>query len=160
MMRLQIAFVAGLLIAAAPPGPATGPQPSAEAEALGVRLARTSGILTVAPMLVEKDAAELAGEDKALTADERTRVLAIGREEGRKGMDRIAAALGRGYAARLSIEDLRLLVAQNESPAAEHFRASVPAVLTEAMAGLGAMDLKKATAERACREMGKLCARK
>jgi len=52
-----------------------------------------------------------------------------------------------------------VLVAQNENPAAAHFRASVPAVLAEAMVGPGAIDPKKAAAGRACREMRKFCNR-
>jgi hypothetical protein len=124
-MRLDLALAAGLPIAAAPPGTTTGAPPSPEAEAPGVRLARTTGILTVAAMPVEKDTANLAGEDKAPAADERTRVL----------------------------------VAQNENPAAAHFRARIPAVLAEAMVGPGAIDPKKATTARACREMRTLCNR-
>jgi hypothetical protein len=159
MQLLVTAAAAGLLIGAAPIEPVAGPPSLVEAEALGVRLARTTGILTVAPMLVEKDTIGLADEDKTLTPTERTRLLIIGREEGRTGLDRIAAALGHGYAKRLSLADLRVLVAQNESPAAVNFRASVPAVLSEAMAGVGSIDLKKATSERACREIGKFCNR-
>ena len=123
--RLDLALAAGLPIAAAPPGTTTRAPPSPEAEAPRVRLARTTGILTVATIPVEKDTAELAGEDKALTTDERTRVL----------------------------------VAQNEKPAAAHFRARVPAVLAEAMVGPGAIDPKKATTGRACREIKKFCNR-
>jgi hypothetical protein len=40
--------------------------PGREAEALGVRLARTSGIATIAPMMVQKDLTELAKEDPSL----------------------------------------------------------------------------------------------
>ena len=162
-MRLLTIGMAATLAGAAAPAPPAGPPiveaPSPEADALGVRLARTTGLLTMAPMLIEKDLGELAGEDKTLSAADRERLMAIGRDEGRKGMDRIAAALGRGYARRLSLEDLRVLVAQNESPAAAHFRASVPAVMVEAMGALGAIDLKGSVAARMCKETGKMCAR-
>ena len=145
-------FVALLQVAA--------PPPSDEAVALGVRLARTGGLAAVAPALIEKDLAELAGEDPSLTNAERTQLLEVGRKTAREGLDRLIQALGAGYAQRLSIEDLRLLVAHGESPAAARWRAAEPAAVAEAMATLGALDLKSDAAAAFCRTSGKLCDRK
>lgn len=133
--------------------------PSAEAKRLGLRLARTSGIVTIAPLLIEKDLAELAKEDSTITADERQRVLTLGREEGKRGLDRVSAALGDAYAQRLSLSDLKVLVRQNESAEAVRRRAAEPEVLMSAMAALGSLDLKKNTAVLMCKEAKKLCNR-
>ena len=132
----------------------------AEAELLGRRLATKSGIATIAPLMIEKDLAELAGEAPGLSQAERQRLLAIGRAEGRAGLDRLVAALGHAYAQRLSVADLRLLVAQSESKAAEHRRTAEPAAIAETMRSLGEIDLKKNVAAAFCRETGKLCDRR
>ena len=134
--------------------------PSAEAKALGLRLARTSGIVTIAPLMVQKDLADLAKENPSLSPQERERLFQIGNEEGKSGIERVAAALGAAYAKHLSIEDLRILVQQNESAEAARRRTAEPSVMVEAMTVLGSMDLKTATAARMCKATGKLCARR
>lgn len=68
--------------------------PSDEANALGFRLARTSGIVTIAPMMVQKDVDDLSKEDLSLSRYQRERLTQIGKDEGTKGINRLAAALG------------------------------------------------------------------
>jgi len=148
----MIALLMALLQAAMP---AVAP----EAQELGIRLARTSGLAAVAPALIEKDLAELLSEDASVTAAERERLMRIGREEARAGLERAMQAIGLGYAKRLSVEDLRLLVATAETPAAARWRAAEPFVIAEALSRLGSMDLKKNMAAALCREAGKLCGR-
>jgi hypothetical protein len=149
MLNLLIMFAAQ---AAAPP--------PAEAELLGRRLAAKSGIATIAPLMIEKDVTELAGEAPDLSPTERARLLAIGRAEGKAGIDRLVAALGHAYAQRLSVADLRVLVAQSESPAATRWRGAEPAAIMATMRALGEIDLKKNVAAAFCRETGKLCDRR
>lgn len=144
-----------ILIAASQIAPSLTP----EAESLGRRLAAMSGIATIAPQLIEKDILELSKEDKTLSASERTRLLTMGHIEGRRNLDRLIATLGHAYASRLSVPDLRRLVADNEAPAAARRRTIEPAAIMETMAGLGQLDLKKNVASAFCREMGKLCHR-
>jgi hypothetical protein len=139
---------------------ASGPAISSEAELLGVRLARTSGLAAIAPALIEKDLAELAREDASLSAAERERLLSIGRTEARAGLEKVMQAMGSGYARRLSVEDLRILVAHGESPVAVRGRTAEPSVIAGAMGTLGEMDLKKNVAAAFCRDSGKLCDRK
>jgi hypothetical protein len=134
--------------------------PPAEAELLGRRLAAKSGIATIAPLMIEKDVTELAGEAPGLSEAERQRLLAIGRGEGKAGLDRLVAALGHAYAQRLSVADLRVLVAQSDSPAAARRRAAEPAAIMATMQALGELDLKKNVAAAFCRETGKLCERR
>lgn len=137
---------------------AASSSPSEEAKALGLRLARTSGIVTIAPMLVQKDLSEIAESNPTLSSIERKRLMQIGTEEGKAGIERIAAALGTAYARHLSVRDLKILVNQNESPEAVRRRTAEPTAIVEAMAALGSMDFKKATAARMCQETKKLCA--
>lgn len=139
---------------------AAAPVASADRDALGLRLARAGALAAMAPSLIEKDLAELAQEDPSLTPEQRTRLMETGRTEGQRNLDRVFAAIGREYAARLSIEDLRQLVAFNESDAARRWRAAEPAVVTGAMQQLGQLDFKKAVAAAFCRDVGKLCNRK
>lgn len=133
--------------------------PASEAQALGLRLARTNGIATLAPTLAQKDITELAQEDPSLLPDQRKRLMEIGNEVAKAGIERVAQAFGAGYAKHLSLHDLRVLVRQSESPEAIRFRAAEPLVLLEAAAALGSIDLKKMTAARMCEETGKLCNR-
>ena len=133
---------------------------SAEAEALGLRLARSSAIITVAPALVQKDFGDLAKEDPTLSPQERARLFRIGDEEGKLGIERVAVAIGAAYAKYLPVTDLRVLVRQAESPQAVRRRAAEPLVMMHAMKALGSMDFKKATAARMCKEIKKLCGRR
>lgn len=139
---------------------ATAPDaPSPEALTLGKQLAGSGMLATIAPMLIEKDIAELAAEAPDLSADERARLTEIGRVEGKAGVERLTASLGAAYAKRLSVADMRALVAHNAGPAAQRWReAEMPAVM-EAMQTLGAIDLKKTVAAEFCARTGKLCDR-
>jgi hypothetical protein len=136
------------------------PTPSAAALELARRLAAHGALAMVAPMMAEKDLADLASEDPTLTTEQKARLLAIGHTEARTALDRLTRTLGVRYAAKLSIADLRTLVAQTESPAAARLRAIQPGVVAETMTTIGTLDLKKQTAAAFCKESGKLCDRK
>jgi hypothetical protein len=86
----------------------TAPAIPSEAQQLGVRLARTSGLAAIAPVLIEKDLADLSREDTSLSAAERERLLSMGRNEARAGLEKLMQAIGSGYAQQLSVEDLRV----------------------------------------------------
>ena len=144
-----------LLLQAAPPA-----APAPEAVALGRRLAASGPLAAIAPMLIARDSSELAGEDPALSAAERQQLLDLAGAKGKAAMARLIAALGDAYAKRLSIDDLRLLVAQNENPATLRWRAVEPAVIAETMKMVGSIDFKGETAAEFCRATGKLCHRK
>jgi hypothetical protein len=152
-MSALSAILAGLLASQG------APAPTAEAERLGVRLARNTGIATIAPVLIEKDLTELSAEDPTLTPAERDTLFAIGREGGKTGLEQVVQAIGRAYARRLSVADLRLLVAHAETPAAQRWRRAEPAVIADAAAALGSIDLKARTAARFCEVAKKLCRR-
>lgn len=155
-----VLFAAQTGLPAASAAQATVSAAPADKDALGLRLARTGPLAAMAPALIEKDLAELAQEDASLTAAQRQRLMEIGKAEGQRGLDRVFAAIGREYAARLSEDDLRQLVAFNESESAKRWRAAEPAVVMGAMQTLGQLDFKKAVAAEFCRDSGKLCGRK
>jgi hypothetical protein len=68
------------------------------------------------------------------------------------------AATGHAYATRLSIEDLRTLVAFNESPVAKRWRDATPGAIMEAVQSMGSLDFKGDTRKAFCTRTGKLCA--
>lgn len=151
MLTLVMAL---MMQATAPVAPA-----GAEAEALGRRLAASGTLASILPMMIEKDLSELAAEDKTLTAAERETLLAVGREEGKAGADQLMTVMGSGYAKRLSVADLRVLVAQSEDSATQRLRAATPDVIAGAMGALGQIDLKKNVAAKFCAQTGKMCER-
>lgn len=137
-----------------------GPVVSPEAEKLGRRLAATSGIVALAPMLIEKDIQELSKELSTATPQDRQRLSSLGHEQGRQGLERLTVALGHAYASRLSVPDLQILVVQNESLPAVRRRSAEPGAMLQAMQALGKMDMKKDVADAFCKQTGKLCRRK
>ena len=134
--------------------------PSPEAVALGRRLAESGPLAAIAPLLIARDASDLADEDPTLTASERQQLLDLAGAKGKAGMARLIAALADTYAKRLSVADLRILVAQNENPATVRWRAAEPTAFEETMKALGPIDFKGETAADFCRATGKLCHRK
>jgi restriction endonuclease Mrr len=132
---------------------------SAEAENLGRRLAAAGTLETMIPLLTAKEAGEIAAAHKELSDDERRLLLETGREVSGKMRTRLVAALGHEYAASLSIEDLRALVAAAETPAARRYREAVPGVTMRAIGGLGKVDFAAELSAAFCAKTGKLCAR-
>lgn len=130
----------------------------AEAEELGLRLARTGTLVTLAPVLAQKDLAELIGEHPELSEGDKQQLRATGQKIAAADAERIARAMGHSYARRLSVAELRELVAASESAAGRHARAVLPQVLAETMQGLGAIDFKGETSAAFCHDTGKLCA--
>ncbi|GBH32968.1 hypothetical protein [Sphingobium xenophagum] len=149
-----------ILLAALLQSVAPGAPPSGEAETLGRRLAASSALASMIPMLVEKDLAELAAEAPDLSDSEKQALLTIGRAQAAQAVDKLLATMGHAYAERLSIPDMRALIAANDRPETKRFRAAQPAVKMEAMRTMGEVDLKKSTAAAFCKQTKKLCDRK
>lgn len=101
-------IVALLLMAAAP---------SAEAEALGARLARTGTLAALLPLMEAKETEELVAQHPELSAEDQATLRATAKDVADRGADRLLAAEGKAYAAALSIADLQVLVAAAESEA-------------------------------------------
>ncbi|WP_298812395.1 hypothetical protein [uncultured Sphingomonas sp.] len=132
---------------------------SSEALMLARRLAQTGTLTTIIPLMVEKDLSDLVAEDKTLTPAERAQVQAKGRELARAKTAELIERMAAGYAARLSLADLRQLAAAAASPAAARKRAADLPITLSTMQAIGPFDLKKQTAAATCAAYRLLCAR-
>lgn len=144
-------MIAALLLLAA--------APTAEAEALGLRLARAGTLATLLPLMEAKETDEIVAQHKELSAAEQAELRATAHQVASAGAERLFAAEGRAYAAELSVEDLRALVTHAESPAAGRLRTAMPKVITTTMQAAGGMDFKKDALAAFCAKTGKACAR-
>lgn len=151
----MIAIALALLQAQVPAVPAGAPSPAAEA--LGVRLARAGSMMSLLPLVAQKDTEALIEAHPDLSPAERQALRDTARRTLDAGMTRIATAFGRAYARRLPLADLEALVAQAESPVQGRLRAIQPGAMAEALATLGTLDFRKDTAAAFCHDTGKLC---
>ena len=133
--------------------------PSAEAEALGARLARSGTLASLLPLMVAKDTEELVAAHKDLTPAEQATLRATAGEIGKAGSDKLFSAEGKAFAEALSVADLRALVAHAESPAAKRMRDAMPKVMMATMQSAGSIDFKKDVMAAFCTKTGKGCAK-
>jgi hypothetical protein len=131
--------------------------PSAEAEALGVRLAQTGTLAALMPVIVAKDLDELVAEHPDWSEADKAGLRATADELAQAGIARLTAAIGHGYAQKLSLEDLRALVAFNEGPVAKRWRDATPGAVMQAMTAVGQMDFKADARKAYCAKTGKGC---
>ncbi|MCA1652601.1 MAG: hypothetical protein ABR588_11300 [Sphingomicrobium sp.] len=148
----MMSFVIGLALAAAP-------TVSPEAEALGVRLARTGTLGVLLPLMVQKDTEELVASQKGMSTADQAQLRATATDVARRGIDRVMALEGYSYATLLSTRDLKALVAFAESPVAARHRAVQPKVIAATMEGLAGMDFKKDVLAAFCTRTGKACSK-
>jgi hypothetical protein len=133
------------------------PDPDAEALALGRRLAETGTLAALLPAVTAKETEELVAEHSDWSDADKAVLRRMAGEVSADGLGRLMAATGRAYATRLSIEDLRVLVAFNEGDAAKHWRDATPGAVMEAMAKVGELDFKANTRKAFCARTGKGC---
>jgi len=131
--------------------------PSPEQLRLGRELAESGTLAALLPMVAEKEISELVAAHPELSEADRAAFRASARATYQAGRDRLMDATGRAYAERLSIADLRALVAFNRTKAAARYRAAMPGAVASAMQAMGAMDFKKDALAAYCRQTGKLC---
>ena len=146
---VNFAALAAFALLSANPGP--------EALALGRQVAASGSLATLLPLVQAKETEELLAEDHALTPAQRTRVRAIAARSYGAAIDRLNNTIGKAYAERLSVDDMRALVAFNATPAAQRYRAAAPEAIVEAMQSLGNLDLKGDVRKQVCAEMRHLC---
>jgi hypothetical protein len=131
--------------------------PTAEAEALGLRLARAGTLATLLPLMEAKEADELVAQHRDLSPAEQAQLRATAHEVASATAERLLTAEGKAFAANLSIEDLRALVAHAESEAAQRMRAAQPKVIMATMQAAGSVDFKKDVMKAFCAKTGKGC---
>src|SRR3954470_11797539 len=131
--------------------------PSAEQLRLGRELAESGTLAALLPMVAEKETGELVAAHPELGEADRAALRATARATYEAGRTRLMDATGRAYAERLSVADLRALVAFNRTRAAAHYRTAMPGAIAAAMQRVGEMDFKKDALAAFCRRTGKLC---
>lgn len=138
---------------------AAAAQPSSQAESLGRELADHGTLAALLPLLKAKEIDEILAAHKELSAADQTRLRGTAEKVFDKGREHILSATGHAYAARLSIADLRKLVAFYRTPAAARFQAALPQAIGDTVANMGKMDFKADVLAAYCEETGKLCAK-
>ncbi|WCT72834.1 DUF2059 domain-containing protein [Sphingomonas naphthae] len=132
--------------------------PSAEAEALGQRIARTGTLGAMLPQATEAETQQMIAAHPELTDAERATLRETGVEVTESALARLTKALGTAYAQILSVEDMEAIAAFNESPAASAYRKAQPVATASAMKSLGGLDFKGELTAAFCKKTGKLCA--
>lgn len=133
------------------------PAPAAEAETLGRQLAGTGVLATVLPMMSTQQTEELVAAHPELSDADKATLRAIAADTARTGTEKLLTAEGHAYAAALSVEDLRALVAAAASPAAQHLHAAQPRVIAATMQMAGGFDFKRDTLAAFCAKTRKAC---
>ncbi|MBV9929586.1 MAG: DUF2059 domain-containing protein [Alphaproteobacteria bacterium] len=144
----MLAFTLAALLVAAP---------SPEAEALGRRLAATGTLETLLPTVAAKETEELIAQHPELSAAERAMLRDTGRTVAAAIAEKMVAVFGHEYAATLTLEDLRMLVAFAETPASRRYREAVPGVMMRAVTKVGGVDFGGDLRKAFCAKTGKLC---
>lgn len=131
--------------------------PSAEAQRLGRELAEAGTLAALLPLIQEKETEEIVSAHPELSDSDKAALRATAKRVYDLGRERLLSATGRAYAERLSIADLKRLVAFNRTGAARRYRQATPAVIAATMQSVGTMDFKKDVRAAFCTETGKLC---
>jgi hypothetical protein len=131
--------------------------PTPEALALGRQVAESGTLAALLPLVIAKDTEDLIGDYPELSDAEKAAFRATAAQVARDGTDRLMTAMGRAYAEKLSIEDMKAVIAFNRSPAAVHWKAATPAAVLGAMQGMGGLDFKKDARLAYCKQSGKAC---
>lgn len=131
--------------------------PPPEALDLGKRLAATGTLAALLPAVTAKEREDLVGEHPEWSETDKAALRATADAEARKATDRLNTAIGQSYAARLSVEELRTLVAFNESETARKLREATPMAVLGAVQQLGEFDYKGTVRKAFCAQTGKGC---
>ena len=130
--------------------------PTPEAQQLGRQLAEAGTLAALLPLIQAKETEELVAQSE-LTDAEKVALRTTARRVFEDGRERLMAATGKAYAERLSVEDLRTLVAFERSDSAKRYRDAMPDAIAATMRSIGQMDFKKDVRAAFCKETGKLC---
>ena len=133
------------------------PDPTPEALALGRRLAETGTLAALLPAITADEREKLVAKFPELSEAEKALLRATADETGKAQAARLMDAMGRAYAERLPVEDLRALIAFNESPAAQHWRAATPGAVMTAMQAVGDPNYQELARKAFCAKTGKAC---
>jgi hypothetical protein len=142
-------MVIALLIAAA--------APSAEAVALGRQIAEAGMLASFVELVQSKETDELIEAHPELSEGDKAKLRVTARSVYQAGRERLMQATARAYAERLSVADMRDVVAFQKSRAGRTYRGAIPAVIAATVESVGEMDFKGDVTKAYCKETGKLC---
>jgi len=123
---------------------AAAAQPSPEALKLGRQLAEVGALSTLLPLIEKSEVQEMINDHPELSKADEARFQATADRVYFAGRDRLLAVLGRAYAERLSVADLKTIIAFQSSAAARRYREATPEVVAATMKTVGKMDFKGA----------------
>ena len=156
---MSVVGIAALLLLgaqAALPQPVT-PSPTAEAEELGLRLAHAGTLAALMRLRAPDEIERIVAGHPELDAADQHRLREIGRQRIEEETERLLSAEGHAFAERLSVADLRLLVAAAESDAGKRRDAILPAVIKATIEATAQIDFGAETVKAFCKAAGKLC---
>jgi hypothetical protein len=133
--------------------------PSTEALALGRQIAEAGTLASLLPLMQARETEELVGAHPELSASEQAKLKETAERVYLAGRERLMAATARAYAERLSIRDLRAVVAFQKSSAARRYQRATPGAIAATMQAVGTMDFKADVLAAYCKDTGKLCAK-
>lgn len=124
---------------------------------LGTRLARSGNIASIIPVIELRQTEELIKTMPHLTRAERDQFRETAHLVAEKGTDFLFRAEGRAYAERLSLADLKALIAFEESELAKRKRAAEPAVTAATMQAMRGFNFKQEVMKAFCAKAKKAC---
>ena len=136
---------------------AAAPAPSAEAVDLGKRVAASGMLARMIPLIGDKEASEIIADHPELTATDQAQLRQLAVTKALEGRDKLVAAMGTAYAAKLSIEDMKAIAAFNESGAAQRLKDVEPQAIQAAVTILSGFDYKGSVVKDFCAKTGKAC---
>lgn len=131
--------------------------PTAEAERLGVEVARIGTLATLLPIVTAKETDELVADHPELNNMDKAELRGTATRVANEMRDRLTKLTGHAYATRLSEDQMRAILAFDASPAGKAYRAAIPPVIFETLQGAGKVDFKKDAIAAFCAKTGKAC---
>lgn len=133
------------------------PAPAADTADLSRRVADTSTLAELLPMIAMKEAGDLIKDHPELSAEEQAALRTTATEVMTAARTRLIAALAPTYAGALSPDQMRAIVAFEEGDAAKARRAADLPALMGAAKVLEGYDFKKEVLTSFCAKTGKAC---
>ncbi len=144
-----------LLLALAAAGAAA--TAAGESERLARIVAENGMLATVAPIIAANEAREILAEHPELTPAERATFQATATEIATSMRAQLVTAEAAAFAKHLALDDLRIIAAYSQSPAAANQRAAMPAIMADTATVLGKLDHKGKLRAAFCTKTGKMC---
>lgn len=131
--------------------------PAADAQALAREIAGTGSLVRLLPTVAAKETEELAKDTPGLTPAEIGTLKETAAVVQAQARERLIAAMAPTYAAKLTPEQMRAVLAFEASPAATAKRDADMAATIAAASVLGGYDYKGSVMAEFCKKTGKGC---